>query len=50
LGITRSEDLQTALAELKDFWKQNAVKNKSFVNFETALLRWGKEWRRKRQH
>jgi len=49
LGITRNESPEKALIELKNFWKRNAIKCKSFVNFETALLRWGKEWRRKKQ-
>jgi len=50
LGITKNENPEHALAELRTFWKQNPVKNKTFVNFETALLRWGKDWRRKKQH
>jgi len=50
LGIVRSESPERALTELKDFWKKNSVEGMSFVNFETALLRWGKEWRRKKQH
>jgi len=49
LGIIQNETPEKALTELKDFWKQNALKGKSFVNFETALLRWGKEWRRKQR-
>lgn len=48
-GIIRSESPSETLIKLKDYWKQNAVEGKSFVNFETALLRWGKELRRKRQ-
>jgi len=50
LGIIKSESPENALAELKDFWKRNALKGKSFANFETALLRWGKEWRKKKQN
>ena len=49
LRITKNESPEGALAELKDFWKRNAVKGRSFVNFETALLRWGKNRRRKKQ-
>jgi len=50
LKIIKSESPENALAELKNFWKRNAMKDKSIVNFETALLRWGKEWRKKKQH
>lgn len=50
LGMIKNEDPEMVLAELKKFWKRNAVEGKSFVNFETALLRWGKNLRRKRQH
>jgi len=32
---------------LKEFWKKNPVEGMSFVNFETALLRLGKDMRRK---
>jgi len=38
-----------ALSQLKDFWARNKIAGKSFVNFETALLRMGKEFRRKRK-
>lgn len=48
LNIVRGEAPQEALCELKRFWEKNAVKGKSFVNFETALLRCGKELRRKK--
>jgi len=50
LGIIKNESPEKALVELKDFWKRNAVEGVSFVNFETALLRWGKDKRRKKQH
>lgn len=50
LGIIQSEDPEKALVELKSFWKQNTLKDKSFVNFETALLRRGKKMHKKRQH
>jgi hypothetical protein len=46
LGIARSENPEKALNELKIFWKQKSVKGKSFINFETALLRWAKENRK----
>jgi len=48
LGMIRSETPEEALLELKRFWKQNAVKGMSFVGFETALFRYGKELRRKK--
>ncbi len=50
LGIIKNESPEKALVELKDFWKRSAVEGVSFVNLETALLRWGKDWRRKKQH
>ncbi len=49
LDIVRSETPEEALCELERFWKKNAVNKKSFVNFETALLRFGKERRRKKR-
>jgi hypothetical protein len=33
--------------QLKDFWEKNRVGGKSYVNFETALLRIGKDFLRK---
>ena len=50
LGIVEDESPRRALIELKDFWRRNAVEGKLFVNFETALLRVGKQSRRSRQH
>jgi hypothetical protein len=47
-GIIKTENPEKALEELKEFWDRNEVKGKSFVNFETALLRLGKDLRRKR--
>lgn len=43
-GKTRSP-----LESLKNFWFKNSVAGKSFVNFETALLRLGKDYCRKRK-
>jgi len=48
MHIIRNEIPEEALHELKKFWKENAIKGRSFVNFETALLRWVKEMRRKK--
>lgn len=47
LGITKRENPVEALEELKDFWEKNRVPGKTFVNFETALLRVGKDFCRK---
>jgi len=44
LGIVKSESPRRALEELKEFWKKNIVPEKAFVNFETALLRVGKDF------
>jgi len=50
MGIIRTESPEKASRELKKFWSRNKVEGKSFVNFETALLRMGKDMRkRKRQ-
>jgi hypothetical protein len=48
LGIVKTEEPQEALEELKAFWRKNKIEGKSFVNFETALLRYGKDLRRKK--
>lgn len=50
LGITETENPEQALNELKEFWRENKIAGKSFVNFETALLRYGKDLRRKERH
>ena len=47
LGIIKTENPEQALKELKEFWRKNKLAGKSFVNFETALLRYGKNLRRK---
>jgi endonuclease III len=47
LGIIETENPEQALRELKAFWRKNKIAGKSFVNFETALLRYGKALRRK---
>ena len=48
LGIVK-ETGEDALAQLKRFWLKNKVEGKSFANFETALLRLGKDLCRKRR-
>jgi hypothetical protein len=49
LGIIREETPEKALEELKTFWRKNKVAGKTFVHFETVLLRLGKDFRRKRK-
>lgn len=49
LGIIKEESPEKALRELKEFWRKNEVAGKTFVNFETALLRLGKNFCRKRK-
>jgi len=47
LGIVRKEAAENVLKQLKDFWSENKVAEKSFINLETALLRLGKDFCRK---
>jgi endonuclease III len=47
LGVVKNETAETALKQLEDFWARNKVAGESFVNFETALLRLGKNFCRK---
>jgi hypothetical protein len=47
LGIVKKKE--NALHQLKDFWSKNRISGKSFINFETALLRLGKDFRRKKK-
>jgi len=49
LGIVKREAAENTLKQLKDFWSKNKVAGKSFINFETALLRIGKDFCRKRK-
>jgi endonuclease III len=49
LGVIRDEAAENALEQLEDFWAENRVAGRSFVNFETALLRIGKDFCRKRK-
>lgn len=47
-GIVKKEaTAKDALEQLKTFWLQNKIAGKSFINFETALLRLGKDYCRK---
>ena len=47
LELIRGESPERALRELKGFWKKNKIAGKTFANFETALLRLGKDFCRK---
>jgi hypothetical protein len=48
LGIVKKDARpEAALEQLKAFWQKNAIVGQSFVNFETALLRVGKDYVRK---
>lgn len=49
LGIVENETAENALKQLEDFWAENKVAGKSFINFETALLRLGKNFCRKKK-
>ncbi|MGQ9624505.1 MAG: hypothetical protein ACUVT9_03945 [Candidatus Bathycorpusculaceae bacterium] len=43
------ETSEDPLTQLKRFWSENKILEKSFANFETALLRLGKDFFRKRR-
>ena len=47
LGIIKKEAVENTLTQLKNFWFRNKVSGKSFINFETALLRLSKDFCRK---
>lgn len=49
LGMINGEGPEEALSELKEFWRKNEVPGETFVNFETALLRLGKDLCRKKK-
>ena len=49
LGIIKEATPEKALELLKEFWTKNKVAKKTFVNFETALLRLGKDFCRKKK-
>ncbi len=51
LGIVKNDaTAEEALEQLKAFWARNKIHRKSFVNFETALVRLGKCSRRKKRY
>jgi len=47
LGIIDEKAPKDALQQLEEFWDENAVAGKSFINFEAALLRLGKDYCRR---
>jgi endonuclease III len=49
LGDSKRGKSRKALGELKRFWRKNELDGKTFVNFETALLRLGKDLCRKKK-
>jgi endonuclease III len=49
LGIIEEESGEAALPELEEFWRHNRIAGKSFANFETVLLRLGKDFCKKRR-
>jgi endonuclease III len=49
LEIIRKETAESDLEQLEGFWAKNKIAGKSFINFETALLRLGKDFCRKRK-
>jgi len=50
LGVIRDEEMPREILErLKEIWRQNEIPRKTFVNFETSLLRVGKGFCRKRR-
>jgi hypothetical protein len=46
MGIIENGNPEKALKEMKEFWNRNKVEGKSFIDFETALVRLGKDIRR----
>jgi len=47
MGIIKAKDPDKALLELKEFWRKNKAPKGDFNEFETALLRLGKNFCRK---
>jgi hypothetical protein len=50
LGIVTKEKDEDPLRQLKAFWSKNRIAGKSFIDFETALLRLGKDFRRRKEN
>jgi len=49
IGIIETEEPDKALEGLEIFWDKNRIPSYTFINFETALLRCGKDLRRKKR-
>ncbi|MCD6083461.1 hypothetical protein J7J59_05065 [Candidatus Aerophobetes bacterium] len=49
LGFTKENNGEKVLQDLKSVWNKFKIGEKSFTQFETALLRLGKDWCRKRK-
>lgn len=49
LGIVKEESPKNVLGQLENFWLENKIAGKSFVNLEAALLRVGKNFCRKKK-
>lgn len=49
LGLTKGESDEDVLENLKSVWSKCKIKGKDILNFETALLRLGKDWCRKKR-
>jgi endonuclease III len=47
IGLIKFKDPNEILKELKKIWSQTRIENKKFINFETSLLRLGKDYCRK---
>ncbi|MEM0058251.1 MAG: hypothetical protein QXG58_06570 [Candidatus Bathyarchaeia archaeon] len=47
LGLIDEKSSKSVLQQLEEFWAEHAVAGKSFVNFEAALLRLGKNYCRR---
>lgn len=49
LGFTKENSNEKALQGLKSAWNRCEIKGKDFIQLETALLRLGKDWCRKKK-
>mgnify|MGYP001122715041 CR=1 FL=1 len=49
LGFTKENSGEEVLQDLKPIWNKFKMKGKDFTHFETALLRLGKNWCRKKK-
>jgi len=47
--ISENTAINEVLDQLKNFWNKNRIAGKSFINFETALLRLGKNFCRRKK-